>query len=78
MFACMPDVNDLDSSGKVFGRQPPDPGSSISQHHQLVRPLQPRGDCQGIEQLAKVFRFRATSHIVLWPGLIHQHPWSQL
>ena len=77
MFAGMPDVHDLHGSGKVFGHQPPDPGGSIPQDHQLVRPLQPILDSQGIEQRALVFRFRATSHIVLVPCLIHKHAWRQ-
>jgi hypothetical protein len=73
MFPRMPDSNALHRPGKVFGHQPPDPGSPIPQDHELVRPLQPRDDSQGIEQLTKVFRFPATSHRVLWPCLIHKH-----
>jgi hypothetical protein len=74
MFFGMPQVHDWHGPRKVFGHQAPDPGRSIPQGHQLVRPLKAMGDGQRVEQLAKVFRFRAASHIVFWPGLIHKHP----
>ena len=77
MFFGMIEIHDLHGCGKVFGHQVPDPGGSIPQDHELVRPVQPRADGQRIEQLAKVFCFAATSHIALVPGLIHKHPWSQ-
>src|SRR6266566_6932946 len=48
------------------------------QDHELVRPLQPIADGQGIEQQALAFCFAATSHIALLACLIHKHAWSEL
>src|SRR5258707_8291180 len=76
MFSCMPDVNDLDGLGKVVGGQMPNPDGPVPQDHQLTRPLQSRANRQGIEQLAKVLRLAATSHLVLLACLIDKHPWS--
>jgi hypothetical protein len=39
--------------------------------------LEPTADGQGIEQLAEILRFAATSHIALLACLIHKHAWSQ-
>jgi hypothetical protein len=78
MLASVPNVDDLHSSRKMFGHQTLNLDGSISQNHQLASMLLPTGECQLVEQLAKLLAFAASRNIVLLVCLIHKHAWHQL
>ena len=63
MLARMVEVNDLDSTMKVFGGNIPDPGCTVSKDNDAFGPLQAAPDSFSVDARAKLFGGFDRSHI---------------